>query len=78
MFNIPGVYELNLTREAVVGIYNGTVTRWNDTMITDYNPELNLPSNKIRVRNDIQPTNHDEMNTCLQLDKVTTSGYYYT
>ena len=32
---------LNLTREAIVGIFNGTITRWNDPLLAKHNPALN-------------------------------------
>ena len=38
-----------LTREAVVGIYNGTITHWNDTEIQQSNQNLSLPGHAIRV-----------------------------
>ena len=47
-YNLPGITNLNLTMEAVVGIYNGTVTQWNDSLIAAYNKDTQLPPNQIR------------------------------
>jgi len=43
-YNIPGVTNLVLTREQIVGIYNGSVTNWNDTTFVEHNPGVNLPN----------------------------------
>ena len=43
-YNIPGVKNLVLTREQVVGIYNGSISNWNDTIFTVHNPEIDLPN----------------------------------
>jgi len=43
-YNIPGVKNLVLTREQVVGIYNGSINNWNDTIFTEHNPEIDLPN----------------------------------
>ncbi|XP_064616358.1 receptor-type guanylate cyclase gcy-29-like [Liolophura sinensis] len=49
-YNIPGVgNHLNLTREQVVGIYNGTYTRWNDSTFQASNPDTNFPNATIVV-----------------------------
>ena len=32
-YNIPGVRDLVLSREQVVGIYNGTIRYWNDSSL---------------------------------------------
>ncbi|XP_071091629.1 atrial natriuretic peptide receptor 2-like [Haliotis cracherodii] len=49
-YNLPECTStLNLTREHVVGIFNGTFTSWNDSSIAEKNPFCNLPSEKIRV-----------------------------
>ena len=49
-FNIPIIdYSLNLTREHIVGIYNGTYRSWNDSSIRDINPGVPLPDREIRV-----------------------------
>lgn len=42
-FNLPGIQHLNLSRHHIVGIYNGTITSWNDSSISEINPEISLP-----------------------------------
>lgn len=48
-YNLPGVEGLKLTREAYVGIFNGTITNWSDPAIADANPDLQLPDQPITV-----------------------------
>ncbi len=49
-YNLPGITaELNFTPEALVGIYMGTITKWNDPQIAKANPEVKLPDNDIVV-----------------------------
>lgn len=49
-YNIPGVTaELNFTPEALVGIFLGKVTKWNDQLIAGANKGVNLPANDIVV-----------------------------
>jgi phosphate transport system substrate-binding protein len=49
-YNIPGVTEsLNLTPEAIAGIFLGTITKWNDPAITSSNPKVKLPNADIVV-----------------------------
>lgn len=44
-YNLPGVKEpLNLTPEAIAGIYLGTITMWNDKAIAAANPGVALPT----------------------------------
>ena len=43
-YNIPGVTNLVLTREQIVGIYNGSVNNWNDPTFAEHNPGLDLPN----------------------------------
>ncbi|KAK2145999.1 hypothetical protein LSH36_640g01075 [Paralvinella palmiformis] len=47
-YNLPGISNLVLTREAVVGIYNGTIRKWNDPEIVKRNPDCVLPNEDIR------------------------------
>jgi len=42
-YNIPGVTNLVLTREQIVGIYNGSVNNWNHPTFAEHNPGLDLP-----------------------------------
>lgn len=48
-YNLPGVAELKLSREALAGIYLGTVTKWNDPALTSANPGVDLPDLPITV-----------------------------
>jgi phosphate transport system substrate-binding protein len=49
-YNIPGVsQELNFTPDALVGIYLGRITKWNDPEIAKYNKGVNLPALDIVV-----------------------------
>ncbi len=49
-YNIPGISEsLNLTPEAVAGIYLGHITRWNDPALVSVNPSVKLPNSDIVV-----------------------------
>jgi phosphate transport system substrate-binding protein len=43
-YNLPGVDDLKLSREAYVGIFLGKVTKWNDPAIGKANPGATLPS----------------------------------
>ncbi|AUC59675.1 ABC-type phosphate uptake system substrate-binding component PstS [Cyanobacterium sp. HL-69] len=42
-FNVPGVEELNLSREVYVDMALGRITRWNDPRIAADNPDAELP-----------------------------------
>jgi len=48
-YNLPGVASLNLSRDAMAGIYLGTVTKWNDPAIAKANPGAKLPDLPIQV-----------------------------
>lgn len=48
-YNLPGVEELNLTRDAYVNILLGNITNWNDPAIADANPDIELPDAPITV-----------------------------
>ncbi|MEO8659873.1 MAG: phosphate ABC transporter substrate-binding protein PstS [Bryobacteraceae bacterium] len=49
-YNIPGVTgELNLTPEALAGIFLGKITKWNDAEIAKANPGVKLPGDDIVV-----------------------------
>src|SRR5580704_8998383 len=43
-YNLPGVESLKLSREAYVGIFLGTITKWNDPAIAKANPGVTLPN----------------------------------
>ncbi len=50
VYNLPdGPAELNLSREAYVGIFLGKITQWNDAAIAKANPGVKLPDTKITV-----------------------------
>ncbi|MCL4523829.1 MAG: phosphate ABC transporter substrate-binding protein PstS [Acidobacteria bacterium] len=50
IYNIPGVSaELNFSRDALAGIYLGTIKKWNDPAITKHNPNVRLPGENIVV-----------------------------
>jgi phosphate transport system substrate-binding protein len=49
-YNIPGVTgDLNLSSEAIAGIYLGSVTKWSDPKIASANPGVKLPAKDIEV-----------------------------
>ena len=48
-YNLPGVANLILSRDQIVGIYNGTITRWNDSGIQALNADVTLPPQPVRV-----------------------------
>ena len=43
-YNIPGVTNLVLTRQQIVGIYNGSVNNWNDRTFAEHNPGIDMPN----------------------------------
>lgn len=47
--NIPGVHtgQLKLDGEALAGIFLGKIKRWNDPVLMELNPKLNLPDAEI-------------------------------
>jgi phosphate transport system substrate-binding protein len=49
-YNLPGVSaELNFTPEALVGIFLGKITKWNDPAIASANPGVKLPADDLVV-----------------------------
>jgi phosphate transport system substrate-binding protein len=48
-YNLPGVSELKLSRDAYVGIFLGKITKWNDPVIAKANPGATLPDTPITV-----------------------------
>ena len=49
-YNVPGVASgLKLDSEAIVGMYTGSITKWNDQAIADLNPGVSLPDLNITV-----------------------------
>jgi phosphate transport system substrate-binding protein len=58
-YNLPGIESLKLSREAYVGIFLGTITKWNDAAIAKTNEGAKLPNIPITVceRSDGSGTN---------------------
>jgi len=48
-YNLPGVEGLKLSREDIIGIFLGQITKWNDPKIADANPGVKLPDMPITV-----------------------------
>ena len=47
VFNLEGVSELNLDAATVAGIFNGSITSWDDAAIADLNDGVTLPATTI-------------------------------
>jgi len=48
-YNLPGVDELNLNPQTLAGIFNGSISTWNDPAIAALNPGARLPSSPIQA-----------------------------
>lgn len=49
-YKLPGLRsDLNMTREVVTGIYNGTIRWWNDSLIQQVNPQFTFPYKRLLV-----------------------------
>ncbi|MBK6878234.1 MAG: phosphate ABC transporter substrate-binding protein PstS [Ignavibacteria bacterium] len=49
-YNVPGIAkEIKLTPEAIVGIFMGTIKKWNDPKIAKENTDISLPDKDIIV-----------------------------
>jgi phosphate transport system substrate-binding protein len=48
-YNLPGVENLKLSRDAYVGIFLGKITKWNDPTIAKANEGVKLPDTAITV-----------------------------
>jgi phosphate transport system substrate-binding protein len=48
-YNLPDVKELKLPRDVYVGIFDGSITKWNDPKIAAANPGVTLPDQAITV-----------------------------
>jgi len=48
-YNLPGLPNVKLSREAYVGIFLGKVTKWNDPIIAVANPGMDLPDMDVVV-----------------------------
>jgi phosphate transport system substrate-binding protein len=49
VFKLSGVSNLNLSREALAGIFSGKISKWNDAKIASANPGVSLPDKKINL-----------------------------
>jgi phosphate transport system substrate-binding protein len=47
VYNLEGVDDLNLSPATIAGIFNGSITTWNDPTIAAENPDAELPSTAI-------------------------------
>ena len=59
IFNIPGVHNLRLDATTIGGIFQGTITKWNDKKIVKLNKGVKLPAQAItpEYRNSKSGTN---------------------
>ena len=48
-YNVPGIPDLILSREHIVGIYNGSIQWWNDSRIVGNNRKFTFPNKRIWV-----------------------------
>ncbi len=46
-YNVPGVSNLKLTGDVIAQIYQGKITKWNDSAIAALNPGVSLPATTI-------------------------------
>jgi phosphate transport system substrate-binding protein len=47
VYNLDGVEDLNVSPATLAGIFNGSITTWNDPAIASDNPQATLPSTAI-------------------------------
>jgi phosphate transport system substrate-binding protein len=48
-YNVPGVSGLKLSAPTIAGIFQGKITKWNDSAIKADNPGVNLPGTAITI-----------------------------
>ncbi len=48
-YNVPGVRDIKLTQDSLVGVFIGDIEYWDDPMIVRNNPDMELPHEKIIV-----------------------------
>jgi phosphate transport system substrate-binding protein len=48
-YNLPGVENLKLSRQAYVDMFLGKVTKWNDPEIAKANPGMKLPDTPVTI-----------------------------
>ncbi len=47
-YNLPGIGDgLRISREALAGLFLGSITRWNDPQLVALNPDLTLPDQEV-------------------------------
>ena len=49
IYNLEGVTELKLTRDAYVGLFLGEIKKWNDARIAKSNPGVKLPATDVSI-----------------------------
>lgn len=47
LFNLPGITHLNLSGSIIAGIFMGTITNWDSSLIQAINPGVTLPNHSI-------------------------------
>jgi len=64
VFNVPNVSTLNLSATTLAGIYNGTITNWDNAAIKAENPTATLPNLAIQpfYRSDTSGTSYNFSN----------------
>ena len=48
-YHLPGLNNLKLSAQVIADIYNGSITKWNDSDIADLNKGVSLPDKAIKV-----------------------------
>jgi phosphate transport system substrate-binding protein len=48
-YNLPGVDELQLSPDTVAGLFDGTITKWNDAALQADNPDADLPDTTVVI-----------------------------
>ena len=59
-FNLEGVDTLNLSADAIAGIFAGEIKKWDDAAIAEANPDAELPSTAITVVHRSDPSGTTE------------------
>ncbi len=49
VFNLDGIDSLNMDADTIAAVFSGDVTTWDDAMIADQNPGVELPSSTITI-----------------------------
>ena len=64
LFNVPGVKSLDLSAKVLAGIYDGTITNWDNATIKAANPTATLPNLAIQpfYRSDTSGTSYNFSN----------------